>query len=140
MRVIIAGSREATIDQVNTALKVCPWTKRITSVLSGTARGADQAGELWAGKNKITLTRFPADWKTHGKRAGFMRNTLMAENADGLIAVWDGESCGTQHMIYEARYKGLRVFVHRTDNGTTLSIDEYGAAAIRWENNDWRSE
>jgi dissimilatory sulfite reductase (desulfoviridin) alpha/beta subunit len=35
----------------------------------------------------------------------------MAENADALIAVWDGESRGTKMMIDIAKKKGLKVFV-----------------------------
>ena len=33
----------------------------------------------------------------------------MAEYADALIAVWDGESRGTMHMIDIARERGLTV-------------------------------
>lgn len=35
----------------------------------------------------------------------------MADRAEALIALWDGESRGTKHMIDLARRKGLRVFV-----------------------------
>jgi hypothetical protein len=35
----------------------------------------------------------------------------MAQNADALIAVWDGQSPGTKHMIDVAKARGLRVFV-----------------------------
>ena len=35
----------------------------------------------------------------------------MADNADALIAIWDGESRGTKHMIDIARRKGLKVWI-----------------------------
>ena len=35
----------------------------------------------------------------------------MAHVADALIAVWDGSSPGTRHMIATARQRGLRLFV-----------------------------
>ena len=35
----------------------------------------------------------------------------MADNADALIAVWDGESRGTADMIKKARDRGLRVYI-----------------------------
>jgi hypothetical protein len=35
----------------------------------------------------------------------------MADNADALIAFWDGESKGTKNMIDNARRKGLAVRV-----------------------------
>jgi hypothetical protein len=56
---------------------------------------------------------FPADWDTFGKGAGFIRNTKMAEYSDALIAIWDGTSRGTAHMIRTAWRKGILVYVHR---------------------------
>lgn len=38
----------------------------------------------------------------------------MAKQADALVAVWDGESRGTKHMIDIARKEGLEVYVHLT--------------------------
>jgi hypothetical protein len=35
----------------------------------------------------------------------------MADNADGLIAFWDGKSKGTKHMIDIATKGGLKVRV-----------------------------
>ena len=52
-----------------------------------------------------------ADWETYGKSAGYRRNVDMAESADALVALWDGVSNGTKHMINIARQKGLRVHV-----------------------------
>ena len=84
-----------------------PWL-----VVSGTAKGADTWGEVWASMNKIAIKRYPAQWDVYGKGAGPIRNALMADNADGLVAVWDGESHGTKNMIETAEKRGLRVFVH----------------------------
>ncbi len=56
--------------------------------------------------------RFPADWNTYGKSAGCRRNMTMALNADSLVAVWDGSSNGTAHMINAARARKLHVYVH----------------------------
>jgi hypothetical protein len=35
----------------------------------------------------------------------------MADYADSLIALWDGKSKGTKHMIDDSKKKGLNVFV-----------------------------
>lgn len=75
------------------------------TVISGTAKGADQLGERYAKSQQpfgVRLERFPADWEKYGKRAGFLRNHQMALEADGLIAFWDGKSKGTKNMIEEA--------------------------------------
>ena len=45
-----------------------------------------------------------------------MRNAVMADNADALIAYWDGISRGTKNMIDEARKRGLAVRIKRYEN------------------------
>lgn len=111
MKVIIAGSRG--IEDFTTISKAISNSGFIiTEVVSGTARGVDKLGEKWAEKNRVPVKRFPADWNKHGKSAGYKRNKQMAEYADALIAVWDGESRGTGHMINLAREAGLSVYVY----------------------------
>ena len=111
MKTIIAGSRGITdLSIVRQAVIHCPW--EITRVVSGTARGVDQLGEAWAADLGIDVDRYPADWKAHGRRAGYLRNEVMAENAGALLAIWDGESRGTKHMIDIAQKRGLKVFVY----------------------------
>ncbi len=110
MRVIIAGSRTITnLATVEAAIKASGWRGSIAEVVSGGARGVDTLAEAWAAERGIAITRFPADWRTHGRAAGPMRNREMAEYADALIAVWDGESRGTANMIEEARKRGLPI-------------------------------
>lgn len=111
MKTIIAGSREGVkLEDVVYAVENCGWT--ISEVVSGCARGADKMGEEIASALNIPVARFPANWKLYGRRAGYRRNEQMAENAEALIAVWDGQSKGTMHMINIASQKGLKVFVH----------------------------
>ena len=112
-RVIIAGTRsfndyELLRTSCNNLLSVKQRTHTIV-VISGTARGADQMGERYSKERGFQLRRFPADWEQHGKSAGHIRNAKMADNADALIAFWDGESNGTKNMIDNARRKGLAI-------------------------------
>lgn len=112
MRTIIAGSRNVTdVRQLHAALIECGWVP--TVIISGGARGADRLGEIWAEQMSLPLEVYPADWDRHGKSAGHKRNAEMAEVADALIALWDGQSRGTAGMIELGRRKGLRVFVRR---------------------------
>lgn len=111
MRTIIAGSRDCTDKKyLLAALEECGWLP--TVVISGDARGADTLGEEWAIENDIPVEKFPADWATYGKSAGFLRNEEMAKNADALIALWDGQSTGTKHMIACAKKHGLKIRVY----------------------------
>lgn len=123
LRIIIAGSRdfddfEILFKNVETIQNEI-ITKRddISEVviISGTARGADKLGELYAERTNLKIKRFPADWNNLGKRAGYVRNTEMAKYAAKevgvLIAFWDGISKGTKHMIDLAKRYDLEVHV-----------------------------
>lgn len=115
MKVIIAGSRNFySLDTVTEVMASLGW--KVDSVVCGASRGADKCGEDWADLHGIQVYRFPADWDTLGKRAGYIRNEEMADNAEALIALWDGKSKGTKHMIDIAKDRGLEVHIHRTDN------------------------
>lgn len=95
---IIAGSRgiESTAD---VALAVDRSGFEVSEIVSGGARGVDRAGERIGECCGIPVRVFPAEWKRHGKAAGVIRNREMARYADALVAVWDGKSRGTKHMI-----------------------------------------
>jgi len=93
----------------------------ITEVVCGMARGADKLGYDWAVSNKIPVKEFKPNWEKHGKRAGFLRNIEMADYADGLIALWDLKSKGTEHMISAMvdRGKGVEIqIIKEKDEGT----------------------
>jgi hypothetical protein len=114
MKTIVAGSRNITNKaHVAYAMSQCPWT--ITEVVSGTARGVDQLGEEVAADLKLPVARFPADWSM-GRGAGHARNVKMAHYAEALVAIWDGHSTGTKHMIETATRRGLKVFVVNLEN------------------------
>lgn len=111
LRTIVAGSRGVTdYAVVCEAISSCGW--EIKTVLSGTAKGVDRLGERWALDNGVPIEKYPADWDRYGKSAGYRRNVMMSQFADALVAVWDGDSRGTKHMIDTAKKAGLRVYVH----------------------------
>ena len=111
MKIIIAGGRDFNnyyiLEKVLNSFKGL-----IDEVISGDAQGADELGARWATYNNIHVNHFPADWDYYGHAAGFIRNIEMADNADALIAFWDGKSKGTGHMIktMQLKKKPYRVF------------------------------
>jgi hypothetical protein len=115
LRLIIAGSRgvENYSIVVEAAEVFCLCYGKPDAVLSGGAYGVDQLGEEWANAKGVPLEVYPADWALHGRKAGTMRNSFMARKANALLAVWDGSSNGTRHMIETARRKGFTVMVWR---------------------------
>jgi len=112
-KVIIAGSRD--FNDYEVLKQVCDTVlKDIKNIeiVSGTARGADSLGEQYSKEKGYKLKQFPADWNTHKKAAGYIRNKQMAEYANMLIAFWDNSSKGTKHMIDLAKGNNLTVFIH----------------------------
>jgi len=93
------------------AVKRSGWIDDISCVVSGTAKGVDKLGEKFALDYGLKIDRYPARWDIYGKQAGYIRNIEMAGVSDALIAVWDGVSKGTAHMIEQAHLLDLQVFV-----------------------------
>ena len=117
-KIIIAGSR--TFSNYNLLKKECNkfiqhcinnLDNRCFEIISGNARGADKLGEKYAKEHNYTCSVKPADWNKYGKRAGYLRNADMAQEANALIAFWDGKSKGTNHMIQLAKKANLNVKV-----------------------------
>lgn len=114
MKVIIAGSRDYhNYETVCQAIANSNFP--IDVILSGGASGVDELGAKYALENDIPLETYPALWHEHGKAAGPIRNRKMAENADALIAIWDGQSKGTKNMIETAMHYNLVIHVLRLD-------------------------
>lgn len=117
MKLIIAGSR--TVDplpgEIWSAIRYHFLGVDITEIVSGTARGADIAGELYAKDAMLPVARFPVtdeEYKAHGRHlAPKLRNRRMAEYADAALIFWDGASGGSADMCCRmvARGKPVRV-------------------------------
>lgn len=118
MKTIIAGCRGIPSVKaqclVSEAIAASGWSGEITEIIHGAASGIDRAAGVIA-TGIWPVTAMPADWNAHGRAAGPIRNRAMAQQADALIAVWDGKSRGTRNMIETARELGLRVFIFRID-------------------------
>lgn len=106
IRLCIFGSRDFT-DYEFLCKELEPLINKVSCVISGTARGADFLGEQWAKEHNIPIEAFPADWKTYGKAAGYIRNGVLADNCNLAYGFWDGRSRGTQHMINICNDKGV---------------------------------
>jgi len=71
----------------------------ISEIVSGGATGADTLAEIFAKKFSIKFTVYKPDWDLYGKKAGYIRNKLIIENATHCIAFWDNISKGTKLSI-----------------------------------------
>lgn len=115
MKVIIAGSRtNRNANSILDAINESGWREEITEVVCGMAQGSDTLGRLWAEAHDIHVEPFYVsqdDYNRFGRyHAPKVRNTRMAEYADALILVWDGESGGSRDMLEKATVRGLKIF------------------------------
>jgi hypothetical protein len=108
--VIVCGSRtwsdEQHIADVLLSIQNC------TIIYGVCPTGADRLAARVARRMELPLEPHPADWKTHGKAAGPIRNEEMAASgADLCLAFWDGKSKGTMDMMGRARRHGIKLRV-----------------------------
>ena len=79
---------------------------KIDLIISGGARGADTLVYELANKMSIKFQEVLPDWAEHGKKAGILRNKIIVDQCDLLIAFWNGVSAGTHNSIMEAEKQG----------------------------------
>jgi hypothetical protein len=96
----------------------------IDTIISGGADGVDSFAKEFAKTGGLSYIEFPADWETHGKSAGFIRNVDIVKNADVVLAIWDGYSAGTKHSFQLAKDHNKLLIVYNDGNGT-VSINDY---------------
>jgi hypothetical protein len=118
VKVVFCGSRFKHADFLRIARAATLAQSRISNlpsgseVITGGAIGADSWAEKAALKCGLTSMVIIPNWNRDGKRAGFLRNLAMLdEKPDLVIALWDGESKGTNHTITEAKKRGIPVEV-----------------------------
>lgn len=106
MIVLVCGGRDyndaARVDDVLDGV-------RIHKLIHGAATGADAMADRYALDHHIPVETYPADWKTHGRAAGPIRNQamLVLGKPDLVIAFPGGR--GTADMIRRAKAAGVRV-------------------------------
>ncbi len=107
MRVAVVGSR--SFSDYRRLAECMDRLQDVELVVSGGARGADQLAEKWAKNRGIKTRIFSPEWEKYGKSAGVIRNKDIVNNADMVVAFWDGVSKGTAYTIQFAEKKGMNV-------------------------------
>lgn len=98
MKVAVIGSR--SINNIDVGKRIPP---DVTLIISGGAIGVDTLAEEYADKKGIKKLIIYPDYELYGKSAPLIRNKLIVDNADLVIAFWDGESSGTEYTISYAK-------------------------------------
>lgn len=104
MRVAVVGSRGfANLDLVRKYIRGLP---KDDTIISGGAEGVDTVAVEAAKARGMWTKTIPADWKQYGNKAGAIRNQLLVNEADCVVAFWDKVSKGTKitiDMAYKAK-------------------------------------
>lgn len=110
MKLLICGGREFTDrERLQACIEAIQRRKGIETVIHGAARGADRLAGTICSDLGIDVQAVPADWNTHGKAAGSIRNRHMLEmEPDGVLAMPGGS--GTAHMCRIAEAAGVPVW------------------------------
>jgi hypothetical protein len=102
MKVAVVGSR--SIQSADLKRYIPPDT---TLIISGGASGVDTLAERYADERGIEKLIFYPNYELYGKSAPLIRDKLIVDSADLVIAVWDGQSRGTEFTISYAKRRNV---------------------------------
>lgn len=122
MKILICGSRDwDELHMIHIVLAGCKQyhTEEDPLILvHGAAPGADSIAAKQAELLGIDTLPFPADWDTHGKAAGPIRNQQMLDENEILVTYafrMSGKSNGTDDMVKRSRAVGIPTYVITKD-------------------------
>ncbi len=82
---------------------------QVTTIIHGGARGVDKmAGNFAIGCN-LVVEEYKADWATHGKAAGPIRNQQMLDQGKPNLVIAFPGGRGTADMVARAKKAGVEV-------------------------------
>ena len=107
MRVAVIGSRGLTVGRLEDYLPM-----DTTEIVSGGARGVDACARDYALRHGLKLTEYLPEYNRYGRAAPLKRNITIIENADLVLAFWDGVSRGTKYVIDNCKQRNIPVEVY----------------------------
>lgn len=125
-RILVSGSRDWTDRQFvwnaldSAACLLAPDAERPLSVVSvvhgACPTGADKHADDFCKRFVVAVERHPADWETHGRRAGYLRNQEMVDAGADIVLVFNKNSSrGASMTARLAREAGLPVIEYKVE-------------------------
>ena len=105
MKLVITGSRGIENRQ---AIWAILDKHQFDTLIHGGARGVDKIAGQYAQAKGIKEVVLKPNWRL-GRGAAMANNAKMAEIGDALVAIHDGVSTGTAHMVDTMRKLGKPV-------------------------------
>lgn len=97
LKVAVIGSRHAGEETYNLILRQLP--KGCSQIITGGACGVDALAKRAAAELGVKHTCIRPRYQRYGRSAPLVRNIDIVENADCVLAFWDGQSKGTRHAL-----------------------------------------
>ena len=107
MRVAVIGSRGLQIENLGDYLPL-----ETTEIISGGAKGVDICAREYAQRHGLKLTEYLPEYSQYGRAAPLKRNITIIENADLVMAFWDGRSCGTKYVIDNCKKRNIPLKIY----------------------------
>lgn len=107
MRVAVIGSRGLLVDDLG---KYLP--DDTTEIISGGAKGVDASAREYALRHGLKLTEYLPEYSRYGRSAPLKRNITIIENADLVLAFWDGTSRGTKFVIDNCEKRNIPIKIY----------------------------
>ena len=111
MKIAVIGSR----DMMPNIEKIIRDIQKITDekpiIISGGAKGTDQQAKIAAKKMEWEYIEYRPNYELYGTPATIIRNRQIIEQAEYILAYWNGESKGTAQAIEYAKKKGKKGIV-----------------------------
>ena len=107
MRVAVIGSRGLCVENLEEYLP-----KDTTEIVSGGARGVDASAREYALRHGLKLTEYLPEYSRYGRATPLKRNITIIENADLVLAFWDGTSRGTKFVIDNCEKRNIPIKVY----------------------------
>lgn len=129
MRIGIVGSRGFNNYTAFKQTIVGMITKEDTIVSGGCTKGPDRMAEVFAREMGNEMVIHKANWAKYAKQAGMIRNGILVEDCDYVIAFWDKKSPGTKDTITKCENTGKYCMVvdvsniHTEDNFSSDDTD-----------------
>jgi hypothetical protein len=115
-RVLVCGGRSyedrsRVFHVLDKAHRAATLAERPFVLIHGGAKGADSLSGLWATARQVNDVRvYKADWETHGRSAGPIRNQkMLTESQPHVIIAFEGGK-GTADMIRQGKKAGIPVY------------------------------
>lgn len=107
-KVLVCGGRNyGDRRKVYSILDALHLESGIGKLVTGGANGADLLATDWAAMRSVPYVKYPADWETHGRAAGPIRNREMLEKEHPDLVVAFPGGRGTASMIRLSHEAGV---------------------------------